>query len=205
MRKFLKQKNKALPESLRETSQAGFTLIETLVAISIFTLSILALLAVLTQGISNTGYAKKKLIASYLAQEGVEHMRNMRDTYVLYTGTSQAGWDAFKAKLSNNSCTNLPDGCYFNADNLNYSDPTQPMIDITLTACSATMCPNGALSYNSATGKYGFSGVSSGYSRKITASTVSANETKVFSTVYWTQGSGNYNMVFSESLFNWVE
>src|SRR3989344_755955 len=62
----------------------GFTLVETLIAVSIFSFSILALMAVLFQGISDTGYAKKKMIAGYLAQEGIEYIRNKRDYYVLY-------------------------------------------------------------------------------------------------------------------------
>ncbi|MEJ0001975.1 MAG: prepilin-type N-terminal cleavage/methylation domain-containing protein [bacterium] len=69
----------------------GFTLVETLVAISIFTLSVLIMLSVLSKGISDTAYAKKKLIASYLAQEGIEYMRNMRDTYMLYSATRRRG------------------------------------------------------------------------------------------------------------------
>ena len=184
----------------------GFTLVETLVAVSIFTVSILALFSVLTQGVSNTNYAKQKIIASYLTQEGIEYIRNMRDTYVLYSATSQIGWDAFNTNLTDASaCQVVGIGCFFNADSLNYLDPTQPMIDITLTACSSATCPNGVLSYNSATGKYGFSGTSSGFVRKIEITQPNANETKISSTVYWTQGSGNYNVVFSESLFNWIE
>jgi hypothetical protein len=77
------------------------------------------------------------------------------------------------------------------------------MASITMTAC-ASSCP--LLLYDAATGKYGYaSGVSSGFIRKIQMTPVSLNETKVLSTVYWTQGSGNYSIVFSESLFNWVE
>jgi type II secretory pathway pseudopilin PulG len=82
MKKFLKQKNKA------------FTLVETLVAISIFTISILGLISVLASGISDTGYAKKKISATYLAQEGIEYTRNIRDTHVLYGGST--GWNDFK-------------------------------------------------------------------------------------------------------------
>ena len=85
MSKFLKQKNN------------GFTLVETLVAISIFSMSILGLLSILSGGISNTGYAKQKIIAGYLAQEGIEYVRNMRDTSMLYNAIDpQHGWDAFK-------------------------------------------------------------------------------------------------------------
>lgn len=77
-----------------QQKNTGFTLVETLVAISIFTMSILALFSVLAQGISNTGYAKKKMVASYLAQEGVEYVRNMRDNAVLYTGGGN--WASFR-------------------------------------------------------------------------------------------------------------
>lgn len=134
----------------------GFTLIETLVAISIFSISILAMMAVLADGISDTNYAKTKITASYLAQEGIEYIRNMRDNYVLYTDTTGLTWDDFKAA------------------NKDYPSPD----------------PN--------------------FIRTITQTTVSGdpeleNEVRIRSTVSWTQGSGNYSVVFSESLFNWVE
>jgi Tfp pilus assembly protein PilV len=183
----------------------GFTLIETLVAISIFTISILGLLIVLGQGISNTNYAKQKIIASYLAQEGIEYMRNMRDTFVLYDASGvQAGWNAFNAKIApapNTLCAS-GDGCYFDDYNLNYTNHLQPMAEISLIACSPSCS---SLLYDENTGKYGYTtGINSGFIRKINATQI-ANQTKISSTVYWTQGSGNYNIVFSESLFNWIE
>ncbi|MFA6257804.1 MAG: type II secretion system protein [Candidatus Paceibacterota bacterium] len=83
MNKFLRQKNKA------------FTLVETLVSISIFTMSILGLMSILASSISNTNYVKQKITAEYLAQEGIEHARNIRDTHVLYD--ISLGWDNFKS------------------------------------------------------------------------------------------------------------
>src|SRR3989338_1314568 len=85
MRKiFLKSKNE------------GYTLVETLVAVSIFSVSILGLLVALSQGLADTGYAKKKIAAAYLAQEGIEYIRNMRDTFVIYDAVGpQEGWTAF--------------------------------------------------------------------------------------------------------------
>lgn len=186
----------------------GFTLIETLVAISIFTTSILALLSVLSQGISNTNYAKKKIIASYLAEEGVEYIRNLRDTFVLYSATTQAGWDSFNSKVvpSPDTLCASTNGCYFDDRNVSFSDASMPMTDLLLTACSSPTCSNGALLYDSATGKYNYvTGTSSGYNRRIKITQISANETKIFSTVFWTKGSGSYNIVFSENLFNWIE
>jgi len=183
--------------------KSGFTLVETLVAVSIFTISILALLVVLTQGISDTIYAKEKITASYLAQEGIEYMRNIRDTFVLYDAAdSQTGWNAFNNKLVSASCA-TPFGCYFDDQNINYASQTQPMVGITLTACG-TSCPT--LLYDGVTGKYGYeAGTDAGFIRKIEIIQISGDETKIFSTVSWVQGSGVYSITFSENLFNWIE
>lgn len=73
----------------------GFTLVETLIAISIFSLSIISLIAFLSQNISDMGYVKNKMKAAYLAQEGIEYARNMRDNYVLYTDITGSSWTDF--------------------------------------------------------------------------------------------------------------
>lgn len=186
----------------------GFTLIETLVAVSIFTVSVLTLIILLSQGLMNTSYAKQKMIAGYLAQEGIEYIRNMRDTYVLYySTTAQVGWDAFYAKLTSvgTSCQ-LTDGCYFDDRNVSFTDATMPMTDLIFTACSSSTCSSNPLFYDSSTGKYHYiSGVSSGFFRQIKISQINVNEIKVSSTVYWNQGSGSHNINLTENLFNWVE
>ena len=139
---LLKQKNKA------------FTLVETLVAISIFTVSILGLISIFASGISNTGYAKKKMVASYLAQEGIEYARNMRDNAVLYPGGGD--WPSFR-----------------NTPNINYPVAS----DFTGFTRQVWLDKNG----------------------------LGPDEVKIYSKVSWTQGSGDYNITFSENLFNWVE
>jgi Tfp pilus assembly protein PilV len=202
MAKLFKQKNKF---------NNGFTLIEALVAISIFTLSILASMAILTNSVSNTGYAKKKLTASYLAQEGIEYIRNMRDTYVLYSSSADIGWNNFNIKIAGNTypsgstvCASV-DGCYFNADNLAFYSNPMPMIQVPLNTCSNVTCSTNPLLFDSTTGKYGYTGANLGFSRLIKVTQINASETKISSTVYWAQGSGTQNVTFSENLFNWVE
>src|SRR3989344_712246 len=177
-------------------SSHGFTLVETLVAISIFTMSLLGITSILASSISNTGYAKQKILAGYLAQEGIEYVRNMRDTYILYSGTSQAGWDAFKVEL--NPC-NSGNGCGF----------VKPVAPFDVFVCSSPdQCKlyvnNGGYDTNSG-------GTDSGFIRKIwmtradgSSDVGSDEEVKIFSEVEWTQGSGNYSIVFSENLFNWL-
>ncbi|MFA6520567.1 MAG: prepilin-type N-terminal cleavage/methylation domain-containing protein [Candidatus Paceibacterota bacterium] len=81
-------------------NKGGFTLVETLVAISIFTVSILGLMSILSSGISSTTYAKNKMIAGYLAQEGIEYVRNMRDTAALTAADADTGWANFKTSVA---------------------------------------------------------------------------------------------------------
>ena len=166
----------------------GFTLLEALIAVTIFTASILALLSILAQGISTTTYAKNKIVASYLAEEGVEYVRNTRDNFVLYnTSGSGVGWSEFKSNV-----TPLCDtGCYFN-------DNDSPV------ACGEA-CPE--LLYDENTGEYQYvSGAPSGYIRKIIIEFISDDdESKVSSSVSWVQGSGVHEVVFSDNLFNWTE
>ncbi|MEI6281068.1 MAG: prepilin-type N-terminal cleavage/methylation domain-containing protein [bacterium] len=193
-------------EKFNKKKHAGFTLIETLVAVSIFSLSILALLVVLTQGIANNNYAKKKIIAGYLAQEGIEYIRNMRDTFVLYPDNADTptGWVDFKAYLVAASC-DIGAGCYYNADTLFSIAPPKPIAKTPFYPCVVS-CPN--IMYKDDSGEYGYSigslSADSGYSRKIEVRIIGENEVEIFSTVSWAQGSGTYSMTFSEDLFNWI-
>lgn len=184
MIKFFKQEN----------TNKGFTLVETLIAISIFSLSILALTSVLSQGISNTGYAKMKIIAGYLSQEGIEYIRNMRDNYILYSEDTSNEWVNFLAKLA--PCNKI-DKCGFNTAATN----TDPSFIFT---CASN--PDGCKIYLS-NGSYNTNsvGADSGFTRTMWKTTVSADEVKVYSVVYWTKDSSSYSITLSDHLFNWVE
>jgi len=194
-------------KSKHKNFSGGFTLIETLVAVSIFTLSILAVMTISSKGISDTNYVKKKMGATYLAQEGIESMRNMRDTYMLYHASgSVAGWTAFKSKFPASCQTS--DGCYFSDENVSYASSAMPITQLTFNSCTNSTCSNAPMYYHSSSGKYDYSaagGVSSGFARSIKISFSGNEETIVKSTVYWAQGSNNYSITFSENLTSWIE
>ena len=57
----------------------GFTLMESLVAIAVFTVGISAAIFVIQQSFTVGSRVKSKIIAAYLAQEGIEVIRNIRD------------------------------------------------------------------------------------------------------------------------------
>lgn len=182
----------------------GFTLIETLVAVSIFAGSILALVAILSNSLADTQYAKKKVIATYLAQEGVEYIRNIRDSFVLYETVEGQGWDEFQLAVYN---------CLEDEENPGATTGSCDFDAASITAGEAGIipCVGGncrQLLYDDANARYGYqSGVNSGFVRKISGKQIGgagSDEILIVSTVYWTQGSGDYSVSFADNLFNWA-
>lgn len=196
MKKFLKKRNTGFTHQnfLRKIS-GGFTLVETLVAVSIFSLSVLTLMSFLSQGVSNTGYAKKKMIAVYLAQEGIEYIRNIRDHYVLYTDLTSLEWSDFVSKIS--MCDSDSSGCGF--DN---SVSTSDADFLFLCSSHVDQCglylDDGNYNANS-------EGEDSNFTRKIYIETIGSNEVKISSTVSLEQDGISYDVTLTEELFNWIE
>lgn len=60
--------------------QKGFTLLELTVAIFVIMVGIVGALSALQKATSTTFVSSSKLTAAYLAQEGIEIVRNLRDT-----------------------------------------------------------------------------------------------------------------------------
>lgn len=82
----------------------GFTLIESLVAVTILTITVAALLFSASRAIITAQNARDQLIASYLAQEGIEYVRMGRDNEFLAVHTqsnaSNLGWHNFLTKTN---------------------------------------------------------------------------------------------------------
>lgn len=126
-----------------KTHTAGFTLIETLVAVAIVALSVAGPLYSASRSLVAAQAAEGKLIATYLAQEGVEYVREMRDDGYLAaysvpgaTNVSDTAWNEFInspgpvsiAQCRDSTCT---------------LDPVQPMgtgSGFSLQPCSGVSC-----------------------------------------------------------------
>lgn len=65
------------------TKTKGFTLIETLVAVTILAVAIVAPMSLTTQSLSAAYYARDQMIAFHLAQEAIETIRAVRDENIL--------------------------------------------------------------------------------------------------------------------------
>lgn len=167
---------------------AGFTLIETLVALSIFTTSILAIMSVTPGGISAVDLSKNKTTASYLAQEGLDLVRAYRDT-------AKIGGVSATATAFTNLTTACSTACYI--------DPVViiPTICIDGTGDGIPDCP--AL-FNDVTGGFSYTagGVTSQFTRTISVnqSTTNIGEYIVISKVLW--GTNN-SVSYQSSLTDW--
>lgn len=79
---------------VQKNMKAGFTLIETLIAILIFSIALTGLSTIASRGIAGTRGAANEITAQYLAQEGVEAVRHIRDSNYasIVSGRGAAGW-----------------------------------------------------------------------------------------------------------------
>lgn len=70
----------------------GFTILETLVAISILVLALTAPLVIVSQALQTSYFSRDQITAYYLAQEAVEYLRNKRDNQGLQENATAEGW-----------------------------------------------------------------------------------------------------------------
>jgi Tfp pilus assembly protein PilV len=178
-----KEKISLYKKNINSKLVLGFTLVETLVAISIFTISVVSVIVVLGDSLKHINYAKNKVKAVYLAQEGIEFIRNKRDNYVLDPTTPSlpaTKWGNFKAYLTSNTCYVLSSdleadkGCDIKSSNL--------------------MGANSGTSADSVfTGTIIVEDVGDG-----------SKEIKITSSIDWNQPSEPKHVEFQENLFNWV-
>ncbi len=112
----------------------GFTIVETLVAITILMIAIVGPLTISHKGLLAAIYARDQVTASYLAQDAMEYIKNIKDTNLLNGSSWLAGlencYDSTQSKCKvntlNGSITNCVDSgesclLYKNNDNSGYS------------------------------------------------------------------------------------
>lgn len=76
------------------TTKKGFTLVETLVAISILLLAIIGPMTIAQRGIQSSYFATEQVTAVFLAQEAIEAVRQLRDEQGLRVYEDPDGEDA---------------------------------------------------------------------------------------------------------------
>jgi type II secretory pathway pseudopilin PulG len=88
-----------------DRQQSGFTIIETLVAITILMVAIAGPLTVAHKGLTAAIYARDQMIGSYLAQDAIEYVKNQRDSNKLAGRAWLYGFDGCGSISNGVSCT----------------------------------------------------------------------------------------------------
>lgn len=180
--------------------EKGFTLIETLVAITILLIAIVGPMEIASKGLFSAFYARDEITAYYLAQEGLEYVRNGRDTVFLInnSGGTPIEW------LNGLGECESEDGCYIDADAPLYYERVEN--ESAITECPGD-CPT--LRFEDSTGLYSYSsGDDSKFTRTIKISREGADEAVVESTVSWTVGNlfaSTKSFTLKERIFNWLK
>ncbi len=181
----------------------GFTLIETLVSLLIFSVSIVALVSVTASGVADTRFSQKKQTAYLLAQEGIEMIRYARDSTVRFQGS----WSLFLSGVED--CI-TPEGCDIDTQSLATNGSGLTVVPCAQSQNSPFICSE--LRRDPLTGFYRSiptlaPSEVSGFTRKINIEEVDPNsneELEVISSVSWVHGGRTYSVTMSEVINNWV-
>ncbi len=180
----------------KTSSQSGFSLVETLVAITILLIVITGPLAISSSSAKSSSFSSEQVTAFFLAQEGVELVEKARDDLLVpyFAGSNPDPWDDFTRTvvggIYRNCYTTInPSGCDFTIN----TDQTGTLA-VTNCAASASACvmyvdkTNGNLRsrYTHVTAG---STISTPFTRTITIQPISADEVKVVSRVTWRTGA----------------
>jgi len=158
----------------------GFTLLEVIAAIFILTIGVGSSFILISQTLSAVSLVRERLIASYLVQEGIEIVRNIRDTNWLEQRTaSTTPWD---------------DGL----DVGNWqADYLSQQLNQTYASSSLNIDTSGFYSYSPGSPTF--------FKRKISIGKPSTSTIRVEVNVDWTEKGRSHNLESLEYLTNWYE
>ena len=170
----------------------GFTLVETLVAISILLIAVVGPISIIGDALHRLYYARDEMIAISLAQEGIEAVRQYRDSNML-AGTP---WDM-------SGITDV----YYTVDVSDLlNQPTLTLADPCVGTCPDSGMPVfiGPSGFYQQTG-----GTPTQFSRIVRTNTGWVNDGVVFrelyveSTVTWKTGGQDGRVTVYADIFNW--
>lgn len=189
-------------------SQSGFTLIETLIAVLILTISIGGLLSLAAGGFYSVRYARNQIVANNLLQESLEYVRNSRDTAFIQ-GLSWTAWQDTLQVDSNGNQTGVDSAGCFNTNGCTINPyNTGAYVKACASTCSNILYfPDNAFYGYSDT--YPFTPITASYQtsfvRKVRIAVSSTNPDQVIVTgiITWINGSNTKTLSQNMLITNW--
>lgn len=157
----------------------GFTIIEVLTAIFVITVGVGGAVILINQTISSIKTTSSKLVASYLAQEGIEIVKNIRDSnFLKIQKTGSGNW------------TDGLTGCALGCEG-----------DFASTTTLSSYLDR-KLKIDGGFYKYSDSGTETPFKRKITI-TQNGDILEVLVETSWQERGRSYNVITQENLYKW--
>jgi type II secretory pathway pseudopilin PulG len=181
----------------------AFTLVEALVAISIISLAVASPLLTASQALTATRIARDELTASYLAQEGIEYVRAMRDDAFLAahkvggTTVSETGWSNFLTFIA--PCSSSTQSCALDATK-SVGVGTNSALEV----CTNLACTTKPLYLDNGVYRKSTSpGTLTRFTRSLRVINVTATEKIASSTVHWSDRGKSYSITITDHLTPW--
>ena len=158
----------------------GFSLIEVVTAIFILTVGVGGAFSLIYQTLSAVYLVRSELTASFLAQEGVEIVKNLRDNAWLYSrAATSTSWLAYLSEAGGDYEVDYSTQTLSRADNSTYMKVDS----------------NGFFNYSS--------GDQTNFTRSVSLTNVSTTTVKVVVTVGWQTGGRDHSLEIVENITNW--
>ncbi|MDP3727106.1 MAG: hypothetical protein Q8R35_00525 [bacterium] len=166
---------------------AGFTLLETIVALALVVSAIVGPFSLATRGVFGAKFSRSKLVALNLGQEGLELIRAMRENNILVG----ADWRGLTGPCSN-SCTRLQDGSY------------QPDVYTTANGSPPPVNAGLPLLFDESSGLYSQTvGAATPFTRVVAVSTLAASQMRIVSTITWVESGIPRRVELETTLYDW--
>lgn len=176
-------------------NQKGFTVLESIVAILVLSLSVSGVFSAVQQGLSQSIIAKDEIRAFYLAQEAIEIIRNKRDANQL-NKIINASANSWLYGISQNSS----DPCYFGK----VCEADAVAMSLTYCGVAWNSCENLRQDPNTFLYGHNASWPLTNFKREIQIESINANEITIIVRVVWTKGLVSREFKAKTNLFKWI-
>jgi len=166
----------------------GFTLVEALIAITVLIVGILSGFILVTKVLYSSAVIQDRLTSSFLAQEGIELVRQIRDSNFLRI-------------LNEESVTwkdGLADGRYI-IESKAGSEESIKLVPITTEKGPNLLHDDNLKIYNYSIGE------ESTFNREIKITTINDDEIRVETIMQWQTKKIDFDLIVEDHLFNWLK